>query len=206
MPILTWDEIESAAARAFSIWTGQPELRWAKEAWQILSDAGLAAYEGELDRHRAIIRFLALAGIYSDWCAAAWGEYSDLQCSYWTEGLDVNAFRLGQLVGADEDSEDGELDDNVLTEEALHRLADAARPDVVRALLGHFGTASGLFLSLWRSMDFPHDEIDDQENEEDDWDDEGSRDTPTDDAILNEITDEKLRAFDWTQDGCYPYR
>lgn len=126
-------------------------MRWAKDAWQILADAGLASYEGELDRHRAILRFLALAGIYSDWCDVAWGEYSEPQYGYWSEYLDISAFRMGQLIGVEDDDGSEESDNASLVADALGRLADAARPEVVRALLAHFGNESGLFLSLAQS-------------------------------------------------------
>ncbi len=209
MPTLTWDDLEPAADKAFSIWVGQPELRWAKEAWQILTGAGLADYEDDLQRHRAIIWFLALAGIYSDWCDVAWDEYSAPQYGDWIEDLEVSAFRIGQLVGAEDDDGSEESDDTSLVLDALTRLADGARPDVVKALLAHFESESGLFLSLWRSRE-PQDEPDDLDLDEDDddWEDDEAEweEAETDDEILNEVTGSKLQAFAWISQGCLPYR
>jgi len=206
---LTWDDLELAANQAFSIWVDQPELHWAKAAWQILTDAGLADYVGDLDRHRAIIRFLALAGIYSDWCDAAWDEYSAPQYYDWIEDLEISAFRLGQLVGAEDDDGSDESDDASLISDALTQLVDDARPEVVEALLAHFGNESGLFLSLWRSLE-PQSDQDDANHDEDDddWEeDEGDwEEAETDDEILNDVTGLKLRAFLWINEGCWSYR
>jgi hypothetical protein len=209
MPTLTWDDLEPAADKAFSIWVGQPELRWAKDAWQILTDAGLADYAGDLDRHRAIIRFLALAGIYSDWCDAAWDEYSEPWYSHWCEDLEISAFRIGQLVGAEDDDGSEECDDASLVADALTQLADDARPEVAEALLAHFGNESGLFLSLWRSRELQHDQSDvDLDEDDDDWEDDAGdwAEAESDDEILNEVTGSKLQAFAWISEGCLPYR
>lgn len=55
---------------------------------------------------------------------------------------------MGQLAGVEDDDGSEESDDAFLVADALGRLADAARPGVVGALLAHFGNESGLFLSL----------------------------------------------------------
>ena len=64
--ILSWEDVESVAKQAFSIWEDQPELKRAKQAWEIIIEAGLATYSHEDERCEAAIRFLALCGIYHD--------------------------------------------------------------------------------------------------------------------------------------------
>lgn len=71
---LTWNDVADAADLAFNIWVGQPELRWAKQAWELIIKAGLATYTNELERCKAVTRFLALGGLYHDFCKVAWDE------------------------------------------------------------------------------------------------------------------------------------
>ena len=231
MPAMTWEEIEPVVENAFSISTTGDERYWARYAWQILTDARLTEDQGGLGWHRVLIRLLALAAIYSDWCDVAWGQgYSDPQYAHWIEDLDISAFRIGQLVGAEQDDGDDEVDDSALVRNALARLADEARHDVFTALRDHFGSESELFVSLWRSTDFeylkrqypaladlrlppsqywyavrnspyPHER--DETDEDECWE-------PSDDAtawgILNDVTDEKLQAFAWIDQGCQSFR
>jgi hypothetical protein len=42
--IFTWRKIESAAKLAFNIYAAQSELKWAKQAWELLIEEGLATY------------------------------------------------------------------------------------------------------------------------------------------------------------------
>src|SRR5260221_730439 len=65
---LPWDDVQEAADLAFSVWVGQPELSWAKQAWQALTEAKLTRYCNEAERYRVLFRLLVLGGIYSDFC------------------------------------------------------------------------------------------------------------------------------------------
>ncbi len=85
--LLSWDEVLDVAKSAFNVWVGQPELQWAKRAWQVLQDANLTRYRTELERYSVLFRLLVLGGIYSDFCDLAWGECSDPPYSNWA-GLD----------------------------------------------------------------------------------------------------------------------
>jgi hypothetical protein len=71
---MDWEQVAEAAGEAFSIWVGQPELQWARAAWERLGRAGLTGCADELERSRAQVRFLALCGIYHDFCDVAWEE------------------------------------------------------------------------------------------------------------------------------------
>lgn len=220
MQVLAWGQIQPIAEKAFAISTTGNERYWARYAWQTLTDADLAAYEDDLGRHRAVIRFLALGGTYADWSDVAWGDgWSDPQYGYWVDESDISAFRIGQLTGAEYDSYRNEFEDAILVSHALRHLADDAREEVVAALLKHFGGEEGLFVSLWRSRDLPYLKrqfpaleklrlpptryswtVLDEEEDEEITDDEMEW------AILSEATADKMAAFSWIDDGCPPYR
>ena len=58
--VLTWDELRETADDAFGVWFGHPELRWAEEAWGILTSAGLTSYatgQGILPRLHPLLQF-----------------------------------------------------------------------------------------------------------------------------------------------------
>lgn len=208
--VLEWDDVQPAAERGFSIWSGGSDLQWAKRAWGALVRAGLASYHGELDRCRIAVRFLALVGIYSDFCLAAFDEdappdYADLAAE-----LDVSPFRVGQLAGED-DAWDEPDDEGTLVEDVLRSLADAARPEIVPTLRDAFGGVSGLFVALWRTAsDDDSGEAPGADREEDGGDADRADDPDvvreTDEEILNDTTPEKLAALAWLEEGCDPYR
>lgn len=187
--VLRWEDVAPAARLGFSIWSGGAELEWAGRAWSALVEAGLARYRGELDRCRAAVRLLALAGIYSDFCLAAFDEDSPPDYATLAAELDVGPLRAGQLVGDDE-AWDDQVDEEALIEDVVRSLADAARPEIVPVLLRAFGGVSGLFVALWRTTSS----------------DDGADVDQDDDEILNDVTPEKLAAFAWLEEGCCPYR
>lgn len=83
----------------FDVWVGQPELRWARLAWERLLERGLGNYGNPTEKCMVKIRFLALAGFYHDFCYVAWRveAYPDYQV--WAELLEIHSFSLGQLAG-----------------------------------------------------------------------------------------------------------
>jgi hypothetical protein len=212
---LEWPDIEPAAREAFSIWVGQPELHWARQAWNLIVRAGLASYSGELERCRVGIRFLALGALYHDFCRIAWDESVPPEYEEWAGELEITPFRVGQLVGEQPDWDD-DVDEQI--EDALRFLANSERSRIFRALCDGFGGTSALFVSLWRSsrdplsesrvehpseadeqraLDFgtepdaePDEEADEEAGEE------------TDDEILNDVTAEKMAGFEWVEGGC----
>jgi len=148
---VSWHEIEEAAKTMFSVWVEQPELQWGKKAWKILEEAGLSGYADELERHSVLFRFMALGGIYRDFCCMAWEECTEKEYCEWAEYLDLDSFITCQayvkIPGWDPDDD---LDQN----DALHYLVEDRRSEVVSALLNGFGGVSELYASLWKSRQF----------------------------------------------------
>jgi hypothetical protein len=201
--LLEWADVEAAATLALDIWVGQPELRWAREAWQHLSNADLAQYDNELGRCTAAMRFAALCCIYLDFCAAAYeacdGASIDAVCfSEWALALKVPAFRLGQMIGNDDnfpsDPDDSEGDD--LLDRAVKHLAERERKTLVKALKAGYGGDGPMFLALVRSKNFA---------EEPDSEDDDYEEPLTDEEIYANMSSEEVRAFDWIAAGCYPW-
>ena len=186
---LTWEEIEPAAKQVFRVWIGQPELKWAKQAWELMGKAGFTSYTNELERHTVAIRFLALAAFYNDFCEVMWEEptLGEAMLMDVFELLVLEPFQIGQLVGRDAKIES--------VFEALWSLVNKARDTVFRALLVGFEDTqenpATLFISLYRSNHTREDEGE-EEGDETDWE------------IVNEVTDEKLAAFTWLTEGAPP--
>jgi hypothetical protein len=102
---LDWDGLPLDPARIFDVWIDGSELAWARHAWSVLAEAGLTDADDEVERITAVVRLLALAAIYRDFCARAFEEGT---VGDWREGLpwellDQSAgfdrFSLGQLAG-----------------------------------------------------------------------------------------------------------
>jgi hypothetical protein len=181
--VLDWEEVKEAAQAAFNVWVAGGELPWAKEVWDRTVAAGIANYSNEIERHRAAILFLGLAGLYRDFCALAWDERDPPTYSYWAEELNLDDFVLGQLTGPDPCVEKSH---------ALNHLVNAARPKVVELLRQLVGDVNSQFVSLWRAGP-------DGENEKDD--DCDGNDSLTDYEILNDATPEKVTAYSWLESG-----
>jgi hypothetical protein len=180
---IDWSMVELAAKLAFDIWMGQPELIWAKKAFEVLVAAGLVEETDAFSRHLAFFRVLVLGGIYRDFCDAAWGETSWIDYSEWYEpdGI-VSRFVIGQLFAR---TPDWDADEEVEFSVALDRLVEAERDIVVEALLKGFDGTTGLYASLWQSR---KDMDPEEEFEEDDC-------FEPDDAG-------KLKAYEWVTGGC----
>jgi hypothetical protein len=72
--VLRWSELKAAAEAAFDVWVSGGELQWAKDVWERAVAAGIANYSNEIERHRLLILFLGLAGLYRDFCFLAWDD------------------------------------------------------------------------------------------------------------------------------------
>jgi hypothetical protein len=102
---LDWDEVAEIAGDLFDLPGGGPGgLRWAKSAWQVLSEARLNRYFLEVDRIVCILRFVALFALYGEFCVRAFDEgragdweYTALAGLIGDYPL-VDAFSLGQLT------------------------------------------------------------------------------------------------------------
>jgi hypothetical protein len=188
--VVNWDQLRPLAEEVFRIWTDGGDLRWAQEAWEHVTAAGLANYSTTLDRVVVDIRLMTIGSIYRDWCAVAHDERQDDEPTYWLDGTDISLVHLGQLIGSEDD-----LGDEDQAENAIHALILRERPRILKTLLAGFGDVPGLFVSLWRSA---------LEDESDSiFDDEDGRDpTASDWEVLNDVTDEKLAAYQWIDQGC----
>lgn len=194
--ILSWDDVKPVADQVFSIWVDHPELKWAKQAWKTIIRAGLAAYSNEDERCEAAIRFLALCGIYYDFCEVALEEYNEPDYGVWAEGLGITPLRVGLRLGYNADDWLNRYeDDESLYAEGVKCLADKAREEIFEALCKGFrskpregseGNEADLFLSLWKSP----------------WSDEADNGRETDFEMLNCVTAGKAAAYEWISSGC----
>lgn len=189
---MTWEDLEQIAKVAFDVWVGQPELNWAKEAWARLSKKGLTHYTDELEKTEVKIRFLALAGLYHDFCYKGWGETSYPMYRTWIHEMEISGVRLGQLIGRDPEVSGDEEDD--LHYSAARELIGRARPKVFAGLLQAYGGACGLLVSLWNSIK-THDRADCE------YDDGCNECKESDDEILNWNIEDKGPAYTWLDQG-----
>lgn len=183
---IPWDEVSHAARGTFNIWFGQPELEWAKKAWEILGHAKMTTYDSELERHRVLLRLLTLGAIYSDFCDAAWEECSSPLYGDWAAPLKLDPFVLGQLyarIPAENPEED--------LGEALEKLVEMERGEVVEALVAGFGGVPQLYAALWNSRNSNYDELYDGEDDDDD-------------TFVPEPAE--CAGYQWVEQGCLQYR
>jgi 5-methylcytosine-specific restriction protein B len=199
---LTWSDVAGAAEEAFAGFR-QPGLEkgasdWAYQAWDTLIQAGLATFSTETERCQVIIRFLALAGFYLEFCKVAWNENVKANYYSWVEALGfIHYYAIHhyaeELVSSDSDWEYFKDDDYQLDDSVFEKLADSVRPEVLSALLDRFGNISMLFISLWRT-NTP--EICEDDEPDDCYE--------TDDEILNyNLTQQKVTALNWLNQQCY---
>jgi hypothetical protein len=217
--VVRWEDISRDAKPLFDVWTDGRELDWAKKSWEALCKHRLTSYTNEIERARVMIRLLALAAIYRDFCEIAFDEAHEPEHVIWAGEVDLNRFRLAQCVGVGFHSDNKE-EEKELVESALLNLMEKARAEIRDALLKEFDGDSLLFVSLWNTVDFRREE--DLEPFENDDSDETESDleaaTVTDksdgnqqpveidwfenaDSILNDVTGEKVAAFEWIDQG-----
>ena len=128
-----------------------------------------------------LVRLGTLALMYREFCDLAFEESTESE-GEWDE-LNIDPFRVGQLIGADFERDDDQ-DADSLARAALNELSESARPETYEALKKGFGGDSALFASLWRTP------TDGKRQEQ-----ESLYET------LNEVTPQKGAAFDWICEG-----
>jgi hypothetical protein len=214
---VTWDDIKDTAKEVFNVWVLQSEINWAKEAWAILEQAGITSYSTEIERQEKLIYFLALAGIYLDFCCVAFEECIEYDYLEWTSslGIEMAAFSKykiidfikfieQELIQMDRSVtfsiENFEENKKYFFEENLQEIVDESRRVIFPKILNGFGGEPGLFVSLYKTTinEYNHDNRD---NDDDDYED----DYETDEEILNDLTNNKLEAYNWITEGCFPY-
>lgn len=189
---VAWEDVAESADLAFSVFLGNPELKWAKKAWDILSKSGLTSYATETQRYTVLFRFLVLAGIYRDFCDAALEEHSYLEYDYWAEPLDLNDGLVFQMAAKDSD---WEIDDDASMADALLFLVEKHREEVVQVLLDGLGGVNQLFESLWLVTHTPTP----MERDDDD-------EPLTQDDAFWPVAADRMQAFEWVSQGCLRYR
>jgi hypothetical protein len=196
-----WDEVSENANSLFRVWTDGRELQWAKKSWQALSKRGLTSYANQVERTFVIIRFIALADIYRNFCDLAFDEAHEPEYMVWADEMNLEAFRVAQCIGPQFRCDEGS-DTEDLFDQALCELVEGSKKVIYGALKAEFGDDSLLFVSLWNTVEREKDE-DDIEGRtssaradgEIDWT-EGSYE------ILNlELTGQKQQAFNWVRQG-----
>jgi hypothetical protein len=145
---VTWSEVESVLLTLSLGRTHDRSDEWAHEAWVALEKADLTQYSGRVEYHRVLCRGLTLMAMYREFARLAWDEILDVKLVDWATDLGVLPFRLGQIVGCEENlDDDSDADD--LFREGLRQVVDSERFDVYHALLGHFDGESMVFASLY---------------------------------------------------------
>lgn len=186
---LTFDELQPALDLSHSVWNDDEKKAWARKAWSILSEAKLTQYTTGVERAEVVIRFLALTGIFADFYEIAFQDGFDPEYTELAGALDLSPLRVGQLIGRDADCDD-EKDDSELYSDALQYLANDARSEVCHALIKGVGSASQLFISLWRANYYYTDE----------------ELLPDEEIVNSDLTPEKHTAYEWITEGCYSYK
>lgn len=143
---------------------------------------GLADYTSELERCRVLIRLMCLGIIYREFCDLARDEWLEPYYKEWAEDLDLSSFRTAQLVGPEFEKDDYVNEDDLL-EWALNELIDKERNLIIKALRREMGGDAGVFVSLWKTIE---DYGDDEEAEYE---------------ILNDVSFDKMRAYEWIEEG-----
>jgi hypothetical protein len=203
----------------FRVWTDARELLWAEKCWGYLEKHGLTSYSNEVAKLRVLLRLMSLAEIYREFCDRAWQEQYECELVVWASELDLNRFRLAQCVGPtfEEYTED---DDDELYGAALMSLAKEARREIYDVLIKEFGGESYLFVSLWNTVQFQREDdayVEDEEDEPDQLErltakgrigpaGEYPKETEINwledaEAILCDVTPDKMCAYEWINQG-----
>lgn len=189
---MTWHAIEPVAEEMFGI-LGKSELAWAHQAWQHIEKSGLARAATELDRHLAAVRVMTLATVFREFCRLAWKVKGEPSLADWYVYLDLQPLRLGQLLGTHADL-DGARSEAELVNHGLRLLTGRERQPVWEALCNGFGNPSRLFIALWRCREEPLSSSSRPAARE------------SDEQILNDLSFEKIDAFEFVSRGFPPLR
>lgn len=145
-----WSEVQGLAGRIFSTGPEDAQLRWAEEAWSLVTSGGLAAYSNGFERCEALVRFLALAEIYLDFSGRAWPNSRKFAYLDWGKEIGLDLLQIVLMIGPEEvlDPVEGEEE---LFAQGLKTLLARARPDLITLLQRESGGYKPLFLSLWKT-------------------------------------------------------
>lgn len=164
---LAWNDVKDGASRIFNVWFDGTELHWAERAWASMEKAWLTTYVDTVEETRVRVRLLALGSIYWDFCRLGADEefgWDELHV-HATEHLEIQPLRLGQLMGADFEADDLNLEEMELVECALRRLIDKERPAISAAVMKSYGDDWSFLKALFattKASPTPPDEDDDE--------------------------------------------
>jgi hypothetical protein len=180
---LDWTAVSPLAQRVFILWPGQPELSWVQESWGLVWKCGLADYTNDFERWGVLFRFLALAGIYFDFCYLAWNRVNLPDYESLGKELGLGLLQVVMLLGQDA------LLEQVNDEEELFRmgmksLIDQARIEIVPALIRGYGGLKALYEAIRRSRQ--------------------TVPLPADNEQIIRLSERN--AFHWLEEGCRAFR
>ena len=186
--IIEWEEARDIF-EVFTVFVGEPELRWFEKAWKGFIDMGLASYGDDTERLWVLARIITIGIMFKEFCYKAWEEHTDIDSLILElESEDYfNLVRLGNMVEKDWLSEDANQSD--LYVQAIEYLVYKSRIKVFDVLCKIFDGVSILFVSLWLSPD--------ESIEIGNYSDEQL------DSVLNDCTVDKMCAFDYVNDGMF---
>jgi len=200
---VTWSDVEYVVEYAEWIFEEfkQSELRaraleWLKQAWEILSLAGIATYSTDMQFCEVEICCMSLVDLYLEFYRVVWEDYVELDYLEWAAEFGLSDYHIRYLIdpassrnrAKDKDEKKEEVNASEL-QALLHKF----RKQILSSLLDGFGNIAMLFVSLWKSN---HPEIEEDGEEDDCYD--------TDYEILNYLTTEELAAFKWLYQECFP--
>lgn len=185
---LTWKHFSEVAEEFFKIF-GRSELVWAQQMWEHLLKAGMCTVDGELDRCRVCVRFVALACIYREFCATAWKKRLAPHFHEWAVYLDLHPLRLGQLLGTNAPLQEARKDEDLI-HAAMQVLVNRERTELHRVLVAAHGSPSRLFASMWRTREHPPGSPGAAKQKRE-----------SDDEILNDLSFEKIDAYEFVSKG-----
>lgn len=178
---LPWDEVENAAKKMFTLWGGDGELAWAKEAWMHLSAAGLTANYSLEDLTRTQLRLVTLAYVYDRFCDNAWEESWQSEPYLFAEHIDLSPLGLGILYGRLQPEVD-DWEESTIFAEAVEAVCLSLKDEIHDCLVQAYGGNHRLFARLWNTRD--------EELEEDDTD-----------GSAFDVEPDNLVGFDYVQQG-----
>jgi hypothetical protein len=181
--LLDWETVDPLAQRVFTLWPGQPELGWVRESWEMVLNCRLGDYANDLERWGVLFRFMALAGIYYDFCHLAWNRGNPPDYEALGKELGLGLLQVVMLLGQDA------LLEQINDEEELFRLgmkslADQARIEVVPALIRGYGGLKALHQAFRRSRQ--------------------TEPLPADSEQVIQLSERN--AFRWLEEGCRAFR
>lgn len=164
---IAWEEVEPAAKKMFNVWIDGGEVEWAKECWAHFEAAGLTDASTVIEGTRSLLRLVALADIYREFCALAWEEdYGDAPISYLAEHFALPSIALGWLASeAGAEVPDDALEDCDLEEPALKAITSELRDEIHLCLCKAYGGPNQLYSRMSRTNHPMADEDDEDEFE-----------------------------------------